>query len=513
MKSIVIGLDGAPWELIDKWTQNNELQYLSKIRDNGVSGVLKSTILANSSPALPSFYTGKNPAKTGIFGFTKTDGSLVTTKDIKEPTIWDLLDSKGYKQCITGLRATYPPPKINGVSISGVLDPTEDSNFVHPMNRKEEFKNYYPQDAFISKIKELGKNRDANKDEIYNYLVEITKNQGRIVRYLIENEKPDFSIWWIGYTDSIQHWFWDDKELVFSFFQEVDKIIGQYLNSYPDTNFIIMSDHGFGEAPEYNFNLNSWLAQEGYLKLKGGKIGSHLIRKFYSAKKIVELAKKIENKLNKESKDSNNENKLKVLSYPRVPGVDYNKSVAVFGTSWGIKILKENVANYDNLREELINKLKTLKGINGEKLVKEVWKREEIYNGRYENEVPDIIFLVNDKYLVRALMDDRIFRTTHSEHNWVGNHDNARDGIFLAKGPDIRDDGFNLGEAQIYDVMPTILHMYDIPIPSNVDGRVLKEIFKEDSELSERKTKYYNLTKEKESIWSRVRKLKGAGKI
>lgn len=37
--------------------------------------------------------------------------------------------------------------------------------------------------------------------------------------------------------------------------------------------------------------------------------------------------------------------------------------------------------------------------------------------------------------------------------------------------------------AKIIDLTPTILHLFNIPIPDDMDGRVLTECFEEDSEL------------------------------
>jgi len=509
-KIIIIGLDGFPYEYL-RLVNGNKLPNLKKVMNSGVYGILKSTIPANTCPALPALYTGKNPAKTGIFDFIKPDGSLVTTKDIKDPTLWDLLDSYGYKQCLAGMRVTYPPPGINGVVISGILDPTEDSDFVHPIERKKEFKDFYPSDSFIDRIIELGKNRKKNRNKIYDYLIEITKRQATIFKKIIEEEKLDFGMLWIGYTDTIQHYFWDDKELILKFFKEVDKIVGCYLNSYPDVNFIIISDHGFGEAPKYDFYLNSWLIQEGYLKVKGGKFGYTIVSIIYSLASILPVnLNKIKFNLFKFSK--NKKLKDKVLTFPKVPGVDYNKSLACFGTAWGIKILKKNVENYEKLREEIIEKLKRLKGVEGEKLMKEVWRREDVYYGKYENDVPDIIFVINDKYRCRALLKRKIFSKIR-KREWVGNHDSARDGIFIAYGPDIKDTGEFIGEIQIYDIMPTVLHMYGIPIPEDVDGRVLKEIFREDSEFYRREPVYAKIDREMIIISERIKKLKKLGKL
>ena len=60
--------------------------------------------------------------------------------------------------------------------------------------------------------------------------------------------------------------------------------------------------------------------------------------------------------------------------------------------------------------------------------------------------------------------------------------------------------------------VPTILHMFDIPNPKDMDGRVLNEIFKEDSELAKREIKYQEVD-EKEIIKEKIKKLKVVGKI
>jgi len=49
-------------------------------------------------------------------------------------------------------------------------------------------------------------------------------------------------------------------------------------------------------------------------------------------------------------------------------------------------------------------------------------------------------------------------------------------GIFVAKGPRIKK-GIKIDGAKIYDIAPTILHIFGLPIPNEMDGRVLKEIF------------------------------------
>ena len=55
------------------------------------------------------------------------------------------------------------------------------------------------------------------------------------------------------------------------FYQQIDQVLGEVLPTVDaHTTLLVLSDHGF--APYYrSFNLNTWLLQNGYIKLKPGK--------------------------------------------------------------------------------------------------------------------------------------------------------------------------------------------------------------------------------------------------
>lgn len=86
------------------------------------------------------------------------------------------------------------------------------------------------------------------------------------------------------------------------------------------------------------------------------------------------------------------------------------------------------------------------------------------------------------------------------------------DGIFLAYGSGIKK-GYRIRIARIIDIAPTILHIFSLPIPNDMDGQVLKEIFEEDSEFSKRKPKYvdpnyYKKGQESERLKKTIKKLR-----
>ena len=51
----------------------------------------------------------------------------------------------------------------------------------------------------------------------------------------------------------------------------------------------------------------------------------------------------------------------------------------------------------------------------------------------------------------------------------------APDGFLLINGPKIRPG--QIKKAGVYDIAPTILNLFDLPVGKNMDGRVISEIF------------------------------------
>ena len=61
-----------------------------------------------------------------------------------------------------------------------------------------------------------------------------------------------------------------NRSAIADFYQQMDQVLGEVLAKVDEhTTLLVISDHGF--APYYrSFNLNTWLLNNGYIKLKGG---------------------------------------------------------------------------------------------------------------------------------------------------------------------------------------------------------------------------------------------------
>ena len=66
---VVLGLDGATFDVIKPLVLEGKLPHFSKLLNEGCCHELGSTVPAMSFPAWSSFLTGMNPGRHGIYDF------------------------------------------------------------------------------------------------------------------------------------------------------------------------------------------------------------------------------------------------------------------------------------------------------------------------------------------------------------------------------------------------------------------------------------------------------------
>jgi len=131
------------------------------------------------------------------------------------------------------------------------------------------------------------------------------------------------------------------------------------------------------------------------------------------------------------------------------------------------------------------DKLKELKDPRtDERIIKRILRREEIFHGPYVSEAADLIldwwetshFSTSHSFpedMLKPVVQIRERRpSTGSE--WGGTH--RRDGILIAHGEPFKK-GAEIKSARLVDMAPTILHLMGQPVPEDMDGRVLEELF------------------------------------
>ncbi len=132
---------------------------------------------------------------------------------------------------------------------------------------------------------------------------------------------------------------------------------------------------------------------------------------------------------------------------------------------------------YERLRNAILEGLLGLRDPEtGERLIEEAYRREEVYHGPHLEAAPDIVYLLNPDYFLDdqpgqlvSRMDRAAARLNHSVHR--------QDGILALTGPGVFRAGVELPKANILDVAPTLLYALGLPLPEDLDGRVLEEAF------------------------------------
>jgi len=542
-KVLVIGVDGLSLELINRWKE--ELPNLKQIMERGIYGELQSTFPPMTSPAWNSMFSGKNPAKFGIFDwlafpFDKERGfRIVNYCDQDSPSLWDILGGCGIKVGVVNVPTTFPPRRVNGFMVSGgLLTPLyKDVNYTFPMELKEEL-NKALGGYEILPLTDL--NIPGKEQEYLQLFKRNIRKHVEAAKYLMLNKEWDFFTQVFFVTDSVQHYCWhhmDDTHpkhdsnqakkygsAIKNIYKEVDKAIGELIAKVPENTVVmIVSDHGFGSFYGY-FLVNEWLREKGFLKLKRQESKLNISKIMNSIKNIafkyfnsrlVEFfirlfpKKFLEKFLVREQLKSRSANLIQAIDWTKTKAYGLGGVGSIFINLKGRE--PEGVveaSEYENVRGEIIRALYELKHpVTGVKVVDRVFKKEELYKGKYLQFAPDLMYIMDGLKYVQstAIGNNKIW----IDSQLTGGH--RMEGVFMAYGRDI-ESGKQLNGIQIYDVTPTILHIFGIPIPKDMDGRVLTEVFEEDSELARRPVVYQEVD-EHERVKKEIKKLKKRGRV
>jgi len=509
VRVIVIGLDGAAFELIEPWIREGELPTIKKLISKGCSANLESCLPPVTSPNWKCYSTGKNPGKLGIFWWENIDlkNRRITfpySRINKSKEIWDYLSESGKKVGIINMPLTYPPKKVNGFMISDGFG--KNRNFTYPKELENKLKkryNYKIHPELLPFIEE-------RSEEAVKEILEIISMRFTVAKELLNEYDLDFLHLTIFHINTLHHYFWNGK-----FTKQAWKLIDRNIRYFvkEDCDLFIMSDHGSNPIKQV-FYINSWLAKEGYLKFNRKVELCNLLYQLGITKQhLAKIAKRL--RIEPLLRRFISMEKLGFL--PSEAGtidmsgktdlIDWNRTLAI-ASGQGPVYINLNSKDKEKIREELIIKLESLRNpLTGEKIAKKVYRKEEIYSGEFLSEAPDLIIDQSSGTHIRGGIDVSKKRIFEEPKKWMA--ENKRYGIFIAHGLDIKR-GVRLEKVSILDLAPTILHMMNVPIPSDMDGRVLVEIFESNSEPAKREVRYQDKTQiERDRIRRAIKKLRG----
>lgn len=413
-KVVIIGIDGFDPFLLEKW--KNDLPNLGSLFNDVSEIMVNSTFPPDSICAWASIYTGENPAEHGLLESIDylSNRKLSNNEDrsvhFKGKTFWDIAGRKGKTVCIINPFLAYPAWEVNGIMVSGpVFEGGKIS--AYPAGITTEY-NFPPIGGIVDFPDE------KNLGEFITDTKKNTEELAEVSLRIYKDRKPDLYFLAFLTLDRIKHFLWrytdkDDiyypgetafKDVIKDFYIIFDKIIGRFKESIDeDTCLVLLSDHGHRRRCSKCLNLNEILRKKGYISINGGG-AKGLMKTLTERAKVITIAAMtrygFQDWIYKIAKFIPNRKALKKSTYL----IDKERSAVTLsnlcGTNphGGIDIRAESRDEYDKLREKIINELMGLNKTLGENIIKWAKTREQMYSGKYEKIIPDVLFELEDEY-------------------------------------------------------------------------------------------------------------------
>lgn len=295
-KVILVGWDGADWQLLDRLMREGRLPNLSAIVAGGRTWDLHSFEPMASPLIWTTIATGRTPLDHGVADFQEIDPKSRTRIPIsgrsrKVPALWNVASAKGLKVGIVGWWATWPAEKVNGFLVSDraapvLFDPqllARSQAISWPegladgvrLVLKREWDPSYEEVGKALKVSRaefdaaVAAGRDL-KDPITGYrkILAATRVHATLALGLYEKERPDLTMVYFQGTDEIGHvagryalprlpQVTDEdsrkfRDAVDAIYVETDRILGQFREKAgrDGATLVVASDHGFKWGPD-----------------------------------------------------------------------------------------------------------------------------------------------------------------------------------------------------------------------------------------------------------------------
>lgn len=454
---LVIGLDCMEPSLVfERWRQ--DLPTLSRLMAQGSYGRLESSIPAITVPAWSCMMTGRDPGELGIYGFRNRRDRTYTSMGISDgsavrfPRLWDYLGDAGWRVAALSVPGTTPPYPVNGSLVSCFLTRSQEVPFTHPPELAAQIRAWLPD--FMMDVPNF---RSDEKQRILDNLYTLCDQRFTLADKLIDRDAPDFLMLVDMGVDRIHHAFWKPMDprhpqyepdsafanAIHDYYVHVDRRVGELLDRCdPETAVLVVSDHG-AQPLMGGFCLNEWLIAQGYLTLKATP---------------AEPAALDEVEVDWGQTRAWGAGGYYGRIFLNVKGREPEGAIAM--------------ADYEATRDQLSQQLSALTDPNGKPLPVKVFKPQKIYQ-KVRGVAPDLIVYFDDLAWrsVGSVGLGSFFTTENDTGPDDANH--APFGLMIFHDPQRPQGGQVLEGAQLYDILPTLLARYDLPLPTDLRGKCL----------------------------------------
>ncbi len=509
-KTLLVGLDAACWEYLNPLLAAGELPTIQRLMENGAWGTLRSTMPALTPAAWSSIITGKNPGKHGVFDMTRRRADSYETMPVNArlrlgTPFWKRLNEQGIRVGLVNIPFTYPPDTIDGFVVGGFGVPGSVPDLTHPRQAlhwiEEQFGTYEP--AVPSTLLRSGRHAAIYEAEQHH--------QERFVKIALGLAKQypvDVLVINLMLLDHINHKM-PDMERVHQAVRQLDADLAMLMAGFEPDVVMAISDHG-SRRVKGDFLLHAWLRDQGYavqvkrpLSEQESVMNWVLIQwlqkqKGWSGlpeKAARRLARLLLPRLSQNLSNAFWQRVEKEIPFAREHALfsdqlDYGRTRVYTGASYsGVLYFNQKgrepqgivtPAQQAELTAELSHQLmQILDPELGQPLFSEVYDGEKIYDGPAKLVSPNVVI---DYYQSQWNILSTFRRGAYAEKSRAryfvdnikdfGHH--SRDGIFVYHGGDFKS-GVSGIHGHVMDIPATLLHLYQVPIPQDFDGRSMTD--------------------------------------
>jgi predicted AlkP superfamily phosphohydrolase/phosphomutase len=487
---LVIGWDGGTWSMAAPLAAEGRLPALSALRAGGAEGILETVPNMNSAPAWSTIATGLNPGRHGIFYFDEPIPGTYRRRVVNAArrsgaTLWRYASDAGKRIVVVNVPISYPAESVNGYLVAGLDTPSKSlPGFTHPEGLTRRFPELFDDYIVEPGIGSLA--RAGRWEEAKRQLVVSVGGWASVTSRLMD-EEWDMVFVVFTPTDMAQHFFWngDNRKVVERVYEVHDEqtagLVEKARSQDPDVNVLLIADHGGAvntRGPEF---MPIWLEDQGLtvrtkpsVRSKVMKAGFDLANRKLTREQKQALARRLPRL------------REKAESEAVVSGMDWSGTRAysdglrdeVWINAAGREpegIVAED--EFDTFSKELAEAISEIREVGtGRPVLDSARPKSELYHGPYLDRAPDITLrfaLDVDRYcrgfeVHNHAARERMAAVAAMDPPTSGGH--RPEGMFVANGPNIRSVAVN---GRLEDVTPTVLALLDVPIPGDLDGRVL----------------------------------------
>jgi len=525
MKVFLIGLDGACLDLLLPWVESGHLPGLSRLIEDGGFGHLESVPNQRSAAAWTSFQTGKNPGKHGIFEFYDRvrdtyDIEFVNARTRDGKSFFKIASEAGRGVVVINVPMTYPAEEVNGGMLAGLDAPGKKSKgFSHPPALIDELEAQTGE--YIIEPGVIGRIVNGETDKAVRLLFEEIESKKRASRYLMKKYPWDLFVTVFRSTDAVHHGFWKyhdtdhpqhnrtDAEkygdVILNTYKKIDAFVQEVLQSLDlaETMVLVVSDHGCGPKHPASNQINLWLESQGFLAYETNRgwpadVFTRLLAGIYgwTIAKTPRRTKELLWRVLPDFRD-------RVQSRLCYSGIDWSRTRAFSDTLFpNISInvrgreplgIVDRGEEYDQLCADLAEALLDCRDeVSGENIVDKVLHRGDIYTGPYVEKAPDLLVRWREDIPIRGIRIPQKPDTGNAaaiergskpfipgeDYRFISG-DHRLNGMLLFRNPGNQAGRRALKKASLMDIAPTVLHALGLPIPDDMDGEVLAELFED----------------------------------